>query len=66
MFPSNLEVFLKNFKSYLGTASDEEFVRHVQNNPILWDSRCQDYKGKIFCVAIINLLIEHVVMKEEK
>ncbi|KAG5682807.1 hypothetical protein PVAND_012134 [Polypedilum vanderplanki] len=30
--------------NFRGTATDEEFVRHVQNNLILWDTRCQDYK----------------------
>lgn len=46
MLPSTLELFLKNFKMHLGTASDEVFVHHVQNNQILWDNRCQDYKGE--------------------
>lgn len=46
MLPSSttLDWYLKSIKNFLGTASDEEFVKHVQQNPILWDTRCSDYK----------------------
>lgn len=44
MLPSSFEWYLKSFKHILGTVSDEEFVRHIQQNPILWDTRCSDYK----------------------
>lgn len=45
MLPLSFDMFLKNFKFHIGTASDETFVGHVQNNLILWDTRSQDYKG---------------------
>lgn len=44
MLPSSFEWYLKSFKNILGTVSDEEFVKHVASNPILWDTRCSDYK----------------------
>jgi hypothetical protein len=27
-----------------GHATDDVFVKYVEDNPILWDNRCQDYK----------------------
>lgn len=27
-----------------GHATDDQFVKYVEDNPILWDNRCQDYK----------------------
>lgn len=30
--------------SFLGHATDDQFVKYVEDNPILWDNRCQDYK----------------------
>lgn len=46
MLPSSttLDWYLKSLKNFLGTASEEDFVRHVQQNPILWDTRISDYK----------------------
>lgn len=35
---------LRLFRFFLGHASDETFVKYVEDNPILWDNRCQDYK----------------------
>jgi hypothetical protein len=50
MLPIAMELkmdFLNGFKKILlGTATDEEFVRHVRNNIILWDTRSTDYKGE--------------------
>lgn len=55
MLPSSttLDWYLKSIKNFLGTASDEQFVLHVQQNPILWDTRCSDYK-----VTITNLVLK--------
>lgn len=29
---------------FLGHATDEMFVKYVEDNRILWDTRCSDYK----------------------
>lgn len=33
-----------NFWYILGHATDEMFVKYVEDNRILWDTRCSDYK----------------------
>lgn len=35
---------LWNFLHISGHASDEQFVKYVEDNRILWDTRCADYK----------------------
>lgn len=36
--------YLRALNLFLGHATDEQFVKYVEDNPILWDNRCQDYK----------------------
>lgn len=45
MTSSTVEKYLRFINLYLlGHASDETFVKYVEDNPILWDNRCTDYK----------------------
>ncbi|CRK90709.1 CLUMA_CG004402, isoform A [Clunio marinus] len=30
--------------NFRGSATEDQFVKYVEDNPILWDNRCQDYK----------------------
>lgn len=36
--------YLRVLNLFLGHSTDEQFVKYVEDNPILWDNRCQDYK----------------------
>lgn len=44
MTSSTVEKYLSFIHLFLGHASDETFVKYVEDNLILWDNRCTDYK----------------------
>lgn len=39
-----LNMCSKRLNLFSGHATDDTFVKYVEDNPILWDNRCQDYK----------------------
>lgn len=40
----NSQHVFKLLNLFPGHATDDTFVKYVEDNPILWDNRCQDYK----------------------